>query len=115
MTSNNYHMDEDWGLFVDIESTDSYSKPVNQVILIKTVIETTYYEDDEYDYYTSNQKDVESENLDNHTNNKNKNNKNDKNDMIILSTNYFLKKSAFKIGSTTLLTALITYIVFFVL
>jgi hypothetical protein len=107
MTSNNYHMDEDWGLFVDIESTDSYYKPVNQVTLIKTVVKTSYYEDDEYDYYTSNQKDMESEHLDIPTNNKN--------DMIILSTNYFLKKSMFKIGSTTLLTALITYIVFFVL
>jgi hypothetical protein len=98
------NLSEDWGWYIDIES----SNPVYQTRKDHVKLSDQYYnkleiiEEDEYDYYINIQK-----NLDD------------------ISSNYFdinfeqknreYVKQICNIGSTTMLTAMLTYIIFYML
>ena len=103
MCSNTYNISEDWGWFIDIET----SKPIYEIKteFIKNKNKKLNYnynrlypiEEDEYDYYINNYKDIETiEKI--------------KPPIEITKTDIIAKY-----GSTTLISALLTCIVFFVL
>lgn len=103
MTSNAYQLCDEWGWFIDIECNDNcknislqpcnYRKKIYHHLNKLQIIEE---EHDEYDYYHKNYKDPE-ENLNKMYQKYNGNN-------ILIN-----------VGSTTLITALLTYVIFFVL
>ena len=105
MISNSYNLSEDWGWYVDIETL----KPIYQIKteFVKNNNKKINYHlnklepinEDEYDYYMNNKKDIEY--VEEFKNEYDK--KEEKNNIIT----YY--------GSTTLITALLTYVVFFVL
>lgn len=99
MNSNTYQMSDDWGWFVDIECNDFSKnilvKPINAQKKIKHRFNLSTIEEDEYEYYHRNYKDPE-ENYD--TNVKTG------------ESNIFIN-----VGSTTLITALLTYVIFFIM
>jgi hypothetical protein len=101
------NLSDDWGWYVDIESMNTnnqiptdlkmspYTKNKRYIIL------ETIEEDDEYDYYISNHKDdddITVKTIDKKNNNKN-----------------ILFKKIFNVGSTTMITALLTYVIFYML
>ena len=106
-----YNLSEDWGWYVDIESsnpvyqirTDFVNKPSKKLNQHYNKLDTIK-EEDEYDYYINNQNkldDISSKNIDvdiEHNNN-----------------NKEYVKKMFSVGSTTMLTALLTYVVFYML
>jgi hypothetical protein len=109
MISNSYNLTEDWGWFIDIES----SKPIYDIKtqFVKTKNKKINYnynklaaiEDDEYDYYINNIKDTDYIHQ-------------IKKPLEILSPLENTTSNIItKYGSTTLITALLTYVVFFVL
>jgi len=108
MSSTYYNLSEDWGWFIDIES----SKPVYQIrrdfIKIQNKKFNTHYtklktiEEDEYDYYINNQKSLDDISCNNF-------------DVKIKPNNTDYIKNIFNIGSTTLITGILTYVILFVL
>lgn len=96
MTLNSANLTEEWGWFIDIEKNEKNEKNDKY----KVVNKTTYTfpdlhsieEDDEYEYYIKNQKDDEFDS------------KNIKESNLI-----------YKVGSTTIITAVLTYIIFIML
>jgi len=103
-----YNLSEDWGWYIDIESsnpvyqfrTDFVKIPCKKFNPHYNKLETI--EEDEYDYYINNQKnldDISSKNI----------------DVNIEPNNQDYIKKIFNVGSTTMITALLTYIVFYML
>jgi hypothetical protein len=112
MISNCYNLSEDWGWYIDIESMKPIYQNNPEIIRSKNKNNIIKYrlnrleaiEEDEYDYYINNIKNNEYKNdLKNIDFTINETDDNMKSNII---TNY---------GSTTLITVLITYIVFFIL
>jgi hypothetical protein len=104
MSLTYYNLSEDWGWYIDIES----SNPVCQTRKDHVKIPNRYYnkletiEEDEYDYYINIQKnldDISSNNI----------------DINIEHDNLEYVKQIFNVGSTTMLTAMLTYIIFYML
>ena len=110
MISNSYNLSEDWGWYVDIETL----KPIYHIKteFVKTKNKKFNYhlnrldciEEDEYDYYINNKKDVDYD--------EEIKIKPLIQDEVIITDDLDIIK---KYGSTTLITALLTYVVFFVL
>ena len=106
-----YNLSEDWGWYVDIEisnpvyqiRTDFVKKPSKKLNQHYNKLDTIE-EEDEYEYHINNLKklyDISSKNIDvdiEHNNN-----------------NKEYVKKMFSVGSTTMLTALLTYVVFYML
>jgi hypothetical protein len=99
-----YNLSDDWGWYIDIES----SNPVYQTRKDHVKISNKYYnkletiEEDEYDYYINIQKnldDISSNNI----------------DINIEQKNLEYVKQILNVGSTTMLTAMLTYIIFYML
>jgi hypothetical protein len=111
-----YQLSDDWGWFIYIDEHNNYTqnisypyKPVKKFNKLKRIQE---YED-EYEYYHKNHKDPE-ENYDinlqspnTNINNENINYKNIDNKNQI--------NTIFNVGSTTLITSLLAYIIFIIL
>jgi len=112
-----YNLSEDWGWYVDIESmkpvyqinpqvVTTRNKKINQLSNRLEIIKE--YEDDEYEYYLDNQKFLDDiliiKNDENITFNCNDN-----------DNQQFISKNLIKFSSTTMLTALITYLIFYIL
>ena len=105
MSLTYYNLSEDWGWYIDIES----SNPVYQTRKDHVKMSNQYYnkletieEEDEYDYYINIQKnldDISSKNI----------------DINIEQNNREYVKQIFNVGSTTMLTAMLTYIIFYML
>lgn len=101
MSLTHYNLSEDWGWYIDIESM----KPICQIkpnLFIVTPKKFNHYynkldtiEEDEFDYYINNQK-----NLD---------------DIAINNNNNYKVHNLFNIHSTTIIAALLTYIIFVIL
>lgn len=109
MISNCYNLSEDWGWYIDIESMKPIYQINTEIIRNKNKNKKINYnlnrlepiEEDEYDYYINNIKNIEyNKNIDFAINETDDNMKSN------IITNY---------GSTTLITVLITYFVFFIL
>ena len=99
---------DDWGWYVD---TDDILFSNTNVNMVYNPYKKMYYnildkiEEDEYDYYKNNNRDIENLELEylykkNKTKNKTKNSR---------------QINLYKIGSTTLITALLTYAIFFLI
>lgn len=109
MSSNCHSLSDDWGWYVDIESLKYDTQSMTDVVKINNKNKyhnklETIDEDDEYNYYVDNQKNLEElnelEKID---------------EKHIEKRNIYLLKNLFKISSTTMITALLTYVIFFVL
>ena len=107
MSLTSYNLSEDWGWYIDIESsnpvyqirTDFVKIPLkkfNQHYNLEIIVE------DEYDYYLSNQKNLDDISL-------------KTTDINIEHDNQQYVKQLFNVGSTTMLTALLTYMIFYML
>ena len=101
MNSKAYQMSDDWGWFVDIECNDFGNNILLQPCKSSKKIKYNFnklhiIEEDEYEYYHRNYKDPE----ENYTLN---------------SKNGVNNNTFVNVGSTTLITALLTYIIFCIL
>lgn len=112
MKLNQCNICEDWGWYVDIENNNHIlptnldfisHKPYKKINYHYNRLETI--EEDEYDYYKKNYKDNEEIELDNCFKKQSSEDKKSKDGEIFL----------YKIGSTTLITALLTYAIFFLI
>jgi len=102
MTSNAYQLCDEWGWFIDIEHNDNCKnislQPCNyRKKIYHHLNKLQIIEEDEYEYYQKNYKDSSEENF------KEPYKKSGGNITLV------------KLGSTTLITALLTYVIFFVL
>jgi hypothetical protein len=110
MSSTCYNLTEDWGWYVDIENMNPIYQTRKEFATIPHRKFKTHYnklepiEEDEYEYYLDKQK-----NLDDLLINKNDENIDDNNKENKISNNLI------KFTSTTMISALITYIVFYIL
>jgi len=102
MSLSCYNLSEDWGWYIDIET----SNPVYQTMSIqknnKFYKKLDTIEEDEYDYYVNNQKnvdDISSKSI----------------SINIEQSNRDYVKQIFNIGSTTMITISLTYIIFYML
>jgi hypothetical protein len=108
MSASYNSLSDDWGWYVDIESINTNNQITADLKLLTYKqyrhhinLETIEEEEDEYDYYMSNHKDDDDivvKNVDIKNNSKN-----------------ILFKKIFNVGSTTMITALLTYIIFYML
>jgi hypothetical protein len=102
MNSNTNNLCEDWGWFIDIESNNSNILIQPCKIFIKSNIhfnKLQTIQEDEYDYYEKYYKNLEEQ----YDTNENENKTTKPSNTI------------FNVGSTTLLTALLTYVILFIL
>jgi hypothetical protein len=115
-----YQLSDDWGWFIDI---DEYNNCKKNVLLhpykrSKHIDKLQTIEEDEYEYYQQNYKDLE-ENYDINFKSPNKNarNKNarNKNAPNKNPPNKNEDNTIFNVCSTTLITVLLTYVIFVVL
>ena len=114
MNLNTYNIYEDWGWYVDTENNifinskiDIIINKPNKKMESNVKLEKIDEEKDHYDYYKNNYRDIETLELDSsYKKLEVENEKKNKN-----SGKLFL----YKIGSTTLITALLTYVVFFLI
>jgi hypothetical protein len=101
------NLSEDWGWYIDIESSNPVYqirtdfvkiplKKIKQHYKLETIVE------DEYDFYLNNQKNLDDISLNN-------------TDINIEHNNQQYVKQLFNVGSTTMLTALLTYMIFYML
>lgn len=95
-TYNNYNISEDWGWYVDTENN----------LFINSHKPYKKEEKDEYDYYKYNYIDIEEQELNSMYKEREVNQKCEKE-----TGQSFL----YKIGSTTLITAILTYTIFFLI
>jgi len=113
----NHQLSDDWGWFIDVEN-NNYCENIlfqsckhifkkNNLKFNKLPI---IHEDDEYEYYQQNYKNPE-EKYDISTNNGVKNLNIPKN----LNENINVDNNIVNIGSTTLITAILTYVIFILL
>jgi hypothetical protein len=109
MSSTCYNLTEDWGWYVDIENMNPIYQTRKEFIIIPHRKFNINYnklepiEEDEYEYYLDKQK-----NLDDLLINKNDENIGDNKQNNITD-------NLIKFTSTTMITALVTYIVFYIL
>lgn len=103
MNSNKQNLCDDWGWYIDTDENLSINTNVSMVYtpykkMRYNVLDKV--EEDEYDYYNNNNRDIENLELE-----------------YIYKNTYenSTKLNIYKIGSTTLITALITYTIFFLL
>jgi hypothetical protein len=102
----NYNLSDDWGWYIDIESINNTTPnlvyiPNKKISLYINKLDTIEETEDEYDYYMKNQKNLDEmsiKNIDKDIN------------IINLKLHYI-----FNIGSTTIITALLTYLILFTL
>ena len=108
MSLTYYNLSEDWGWYIDIESSNPVYQIRTDFVKIPCKKFNPHYnkletiEEDEYDYYINNQKnldDISSKNI----------------DVNIEPNNQDYVKKIFNVGSTTMITALLTYVVFYML
>lgn len=112
IANQQYILCEDWGWYIDIESmkpiyekTYHYNVKNKKFSKLETIIENNYY----YDYAD------DDDDIKNHINYKNRNNNNNNNNnniVIIYKTNYIID-NLFNFSSTTIITAILTYFIFF--
>ena len=113
MNLNTYNISEDWGWYVDTESNLFINSHNFDVIVNKPYKKINYHyinldkieeQKDEYEYYKKNYRDIEQLELDSiYIKSQVKNEKK------------YEEMSLYKIGSTTLISALLTYVVFFLI
>jgi hypothetical protein len=106
MNSNANNLCEDWGWFIDIESNNSYILKKPCKIFTKSNFhfnKLQTMQEDEYDYYQKYYENLEEKYDINENENENEN-----------ETTKSLN-TIFNAGSTTLLTALLTYVILFIL
>jgi hypothetical protein len=113
-----YNLSEDWGWYIDIERSNpvyqirtdfvkipckKFNQHYNKLDIIEEDADEDADEDeDEYEYHINNLKkldDISSKNI----------------DVNIERSNQYYVKKMFSVGSTTMLTALLTYVVFYML
>lgn len=107
MSLTHYNLSEDWGWYIDIESM----KPINQIKLDVKMMSNKKFnrhynkldtiDEDEFDYYLMNQKNLDDISY--------------KDIVPIKNNNQTLFSCIFNVGSTTMITAILTYVIFFVL
>ena len=104
MNLNSYQLCDDWGWFIDIECNDNILlQPCKPGKKLKPHFnKLNVIDEDEYDYYQKNYKDPE-ENYKIPNKNYDINLKTGENNTLV------------NVGSTTLITALLTYVIFFIL
>ncbi len=111
MSSTCYNLSEDWGWYIDIENLKPVYHIRSDFIKIQNKKLNQHYNkletiiEDEYDYYLNNQKNLDDITI---TNNPEKTIDNN-------NKQYYLSKNLLNIGSTTMITALLTYVIFFML
>lgn len=118
MNFNTYNLSEDWGWYVDTESNLLINSNLTMVYNSCNPYKNINYsrlcrieEEDEYEYYKNNYKDIESLQLEyNYKTNGIKIQK-----KIELEFDKSENTNLYKIGSTTLITALLTYAIFFLI
>lgn len=118
MNSNTNNLCEDWGWFIDIESNNSNILIQPCKIFIKSNIhfnKLQTIQEDEYDYYEKYYKNLEEQydrNMEEqyNTNLEKKYDTNENENKTTKPSN-----TIFNVGSTTLLTALLTYVILFIL
>lgn len=110
-----YEMCDDWGWFIDIENNNFSENTLLQPFRPRIKKFNSYShklptieEDDEYEYYKKIYKNSE-ENYDINLNPSNRNKENS------INENGKINRNVFNIGSTTLITAVLTYIIFIIL
>lgn len=111
MTLNQNYLSENWGWYVDFETDNIIQLQQYNVKKLYNILEVIY-EEDEYDYYKKNTKDLDIEEL-------------DIQELDIESRQEYKNKKiddkkiqphfVYKVISTTLITGLVSYIVYFVL
>lgn len=103
--SLNYNLCDDWGWYIDIEKTCSnYEKQIIKLSLDKPYTDVnTYYNDDEYNYYLNINKNSEF-NTEYHFN---------KNDDYLDNINDDYLNITLNIATTSIITAILTYIILF--
>jgi hypothetical protein len=109
-----YQICDDWGWFIDIES-DNYGKNILLQPCRSPIKKFNSYlhklpkiEEDEYEYYQKNYKDPEEKIYKEEITV-------EKHDINLKDSNKKVGNSIFNIGSTTLVTAVLTYIIFIIL
>jgi hypothetical protein len=120
MNLKTYQLSDDWGWFIDIENNNNCSEnillqpcssPVKKFNSHLKYLPTI--EEDDYDYYQKNYKDPEDkiykEMEENYNDVKNLN------DVNVKPSNKPRENTIFNVGSTTLITAVLTYVIFLVL
>jgi hypothetical protein len=103
IANQQYILCEDWGWYIDIENMKPiyeknyhYNVKNRKMNKLETIIENDYY----YEYYDDLQNNV----------NKNKNNTNN---IIIIYKNNYIFDNLFNFSSSTIITAILTYFIFF--
>lgn len=119
MNLNTYNLCEDWGWYVDTENNLLINSNFNMAVYNSHKVYNSYknknysklckIEEDEYEYYKNNYKDIE--NLELEYNYKKNGTKIQEKEKLEKNENINL----YKIGSTTLITALLTYAIFFLI
>lgn len=118
MNLTTYNICEDWGWYVDIESNLLINSNINTIVYKSNKVYNPYkknysklykIEEDEYEYYKNNYKDLENLELE-YNYKKNEIQKIEK-DNPEKDKNFNL----YKIGSTTLITSLLAYVIFFII
>jgi hypothetical protein len=112
MNFNNNNISDDWGWYVDIESNNlvqEYFRPSNPTYKFKNFKVIKEEPDDEYHYYKKNLKDIEEiymnkEIEENKSQEKSPDNFKVPNGILLL-----------RVGSRTIITAIIAYFIFFVI
>ncbi len=109
MSSTCYNLSEDWGWYVDVENMNPNYQTKKEFVIIPHRKFNIHYnklepiEEEEYEYYLEKQK-----NLDDLLINKNDENIDDNKQNIVAD-------NLIKFTSTTMITALMTYIIFYIL
>ena len=107
MTLNESNLSDYWGWYVDFEIENNIQLQQSNIKKIKYNILDIIHEEDEYEYFKKNCKDLDFDIetlIEYSKENKQPNIQEKKENSLI-----------YKVGSTTLITALLTYIVYFVL
>ena len=96
---------DDWGWYYDTEDQGILNRPIIYTRQIYNSIEEETYTDDEYEYYM--ERKIDTEDIDELTHHNNHNNSKKK------SVNDYDNGFLIKVGSRTIITALLFYVVFF--
>ena len=102
MTLNQDTFSDEWGWFIDIDYEPKTKIGISNRKNLRVSILETIEEDNEYDYYKKTLRDLDIEELQNENIEPN----------IQKQKNY---NFIYKVGSTTIITALLTYVAYFIL
>ena len=102
MTLNQDTFSDEWGWFIDIDYESKTQIGISNRKNLRVSILETIEEDNEYDYYKKTLRDLDIEELQNENIEPN----------IQKQKNY---NFIYKVGSTTIITALLTYVAYFIL